>query len=158
MDTATSDMIEFEKLVPFKDESFMILKAHLLLEQSLWKFLSARLSKELVKEFRGENSPVSNGKGLIQIAEATAARDEIPIANTEIIWKALYKINSLRNKLVHELNPNRKKIVKDMNEVIKLVVNEAPTDEPSHDFYLASLILVGYLAIDRNPTTMADTI
>lgn len=145
MDTATNDMKEFQTLVPFADESFMILKAHLLLEQSLWKFLSARF-------------PVSNGKGLIQVAEATAARDEIPIVNTEIIWIALYKINSLRNKLVHELNPERKKVVKYMNDVIKLVVNEAPTDKPSHDFYLASLILVGYLAIDRNPMTMADAV
>lgn len=158
MDTATNDMKEFQTLVPFADESFMILKAHLLLEQSLWKFLSARLPKELVTEFRREDSPVSNGKGLIQVAEATAARDEIPIVNTEIIWIALYKINSLRNKLVHELNPERKKVVKYMNDVIKLVVNEAPTDKPSHDFYLASLILVGYLAIDRNPMTMADAV
>lgn len=156
MDAITYDMETFKKLVPLGDESSMVLKAHLILEESLWKFLLARLPEPLVTTFRTENSPVSNGKALVQIAQAVAARDEIPISNETIVWNALYKINTLRNKLAHELEPNRTKVVRLMKEVIQLVLNEEPSDKLSSDFYHATLLLVGYLAIDRNPMTMAD--
>lgn len=156
MDTITHDIETFKKLVPLGDESSMVLKAHLILEESLWKFLLARLPEPLVLTLQDENSPVKNGKALIQVAQAVAARDQFPISNDAIVWKALYKINSLRNKLAHELDPARKKVEPLMKEVFKLVLNEEPSDELSRDFYDATLLLVGYLAIDRAPTTMAD--
>ena len=134
----------------------MVLKAHLILEESLWKFLLARLPETLVKSYRGENSPVSSGKALVQLAQAVASRDEVPISNEAVVWDALYKVNSLRNKLAHELEPQRKKVVALMKDICRLVLNADGSEHPSRDFYDATLVLVGYLAIDRQPMTMAD--
>ena len=156
MDSITHDIETFQNLVPLGDEASMVLKAHLILEESLWKFLSARLPDSLIKEFRDENSPVSSGKALIQLAQAVASRDELPISNEAVVWEALYKTNTLRNKLAHELDPERKKVVNLMNAIYKIVSREEPGEEPSKDFYYAILLLVGYLAIDRQPATMAD--
>jgi hypothetical protein len=156
MDAIEHDIATFESLVPRGDEASMVLKAQLILEESLWKFLLARLPADLVASFRGENSPVSCGKALIQLAQAVASRDEIPISNDSVVWDALYKVNSLRNKLAHELEPQRKKVVTLMKDVCRLVLKEELSGHPSRDFYHATLLLVGYLAIDRRPMTMAD--
>ncbi len=136
----------------------MVLKAHLILEESLWKFLLARLPEALVTSFRGENSPVSSGKALVQLAQAVASRDSIPISNDAVVWDALYKVNSLRNKLAHELEPQRKKVVALMKDVCRLVLKDEPSEHPNRDFYHATMLLVGYLAIDREPMTIADVL
>lgn len=157
MDALESDIATFQSLVPRGDEASMVLKAHLILEESLWKFLLARLPEALVSSFRGENSPVSGGKALIQLAQAVASRDEIPISNDAVVWDALYKVNTLRNKLAHDLEPNRTKVVALMKQVCRLVLNVEPQEHPSRDFYHATMLLLGYLAIDREPMNMADT-
>ncbi len=156
MDAIERDIATFESLVPRGDEASMVLKAHLILEESLWKFLSARLPEALVTSYRGENSPVSSGKALVQLAQAVASLDEIPISNDAVVWDALYKVNSLRNKLAHELEPQRKKVVALMKDVCRLVLKDEPSEYPGRDFYHATMLLVGYLAIDREPMTMAD--
>lgn len=155
MDAIQREIASFESLVPRADEASMVLKAHLVLEESLWKFLLARLPETLVRSMQGENSPVSNGKALVQLAQAVAARDEVPITNDAVLWDALYKVNTLRNKLAHELDPERKKVVSLMRDISRLVLNGV-TEHPCRDFYNATMFLVGYLAIDREPMTMKD--
>lgn len=156
MNAIEHDIEIFKRLVPLGDEASMVMKAHLILEESLWKFLAARLPEELVVTFSDEQSPVNNGKALVQLAQAVASRDEIPISQDEVVWAALYKISKLRNKLAHELDPQRKKVVSLMKDVCRLVLRIDDTVEPMRDFYLATLLLVQYLAIDREPLTLAD--
>lgn len=158
MDSFEHDMETFKKLVPLGDEASMVLKAHLILEESLWKFLLARLPETLVTSFRDENSSVSSGKALVQLAQAVASRDEIPISNEAVVWDALYKVNSLRNKLAHELAPKRTKVIALMKDICRLVLNDSDSEQPSRDFYCVTLLLVGYLAIDCKPMTMADVV
>lgn len=158
MDAFEHDMETFKKLVPLGDEASMVLKAHLILEESLWKFLLARLPETLVTSLRDEDSSVSSGKALVQLARAVASRDEIPISNEATVWDALYKVNSLRNKLAHELEPRRAKVVTLMKEVCRLVLKDSDAEVLCRDFYFATLLLVGYLAIDREPMTVSDAI
>ena len=65
-------------------------------------------------------------------------------------------VSNLRNKLAHELDPQRKRVVSLMKDVCRLVLRIDDTVEPMRDFYLATLLLVQYLAIDREPMTLAD--
>ena len=156
MNAIERDIKTFQSLVPLGDEASMVMKAHLILEESLWKFLAARLPEELVVTFSDEYSPVSNGKALVQLAQALASRDEIPISQDEVVWAALYKVSNLRNKLAHDLDPQRKKVVSLMKDVCRLVLRIDDTVEPMRDFYLATMLLVEYLQIDREPMTLAD--
>jgi hypothetical protein len=155
MNEIEKEIARFEALVPLGDEASMVLKAHLILEESLWQFLAARLPQALIESLQGENSPVSSGKALIQLAEAVAARDELPTSNSAVLWTALYKVNSLRNRLAHELEPARKKIVSLMSDISQIVMGHV-TEHPSRDFYDATKVLVGYLLIDRRPITFQD--
>ena len=142
--------------MPLGDEASMVMKAHLILEESLWKFLAARLPEELIVNFSDEYSSVSNGKALVQLAQAVASRDEIPISQDEVVWAALYKVSKPRNKLAHELDPQRKKVVSLMKDVCRLVFRIDDTVQPMRDFYLATMLLVEYLQNDREPMTLAD--
>ena len=156
LDTIHAEIENFQNIVPFADEATMVLKAHLLLEQSLWKFISARLSNDdLVTALRCKESEVRNGKALIQLAEAIAARDEVPIDNGEKLWPALYAVNSLRNSLAHEIEPDRKKIEKYMRKVANTVCGEV-TDNLNRDFYWAAILLLGYLGISREALDVSD--
>lgn len=123
MDLFQQEIDNFQKIVQIADEATMVLKAHLLIEQSLWKFIASRVNNEiLVLEFQDENSPVKNGKALIQLAQALSARDEIPSTECGKMWTSLYKVNSIRNKLVHELDPDRRKVDKHIRELSRAVL------------------------------------
>ncbi|MDZ7584429.1 MAG: hypothetical protein U0938_06310 [Thiobacillus sp.] len=107
MDVIEQELQNFKSIVPYADEATMVLKAHLLVEQSLWKFIAARITDaELITELRDKYSPVATGRALVQLARVVAARDEIPISNGDKLWPALRKLNDLRNTLVHELEPS----------------------------------------------------
>lgn len=156
LDFVAEEMGNFEAIVPYADEATMVLKAHLLIEQSLWKFIAARIKDEaLVTELRGKYSPVATGKALVQLARAVAARDEGPITNGDTLWPALLKLNDLRNTLVHELEPSRDLIRKPMLAIVRTVLGESSRDL-NREFYGATMLLLGYLAIDRAPSTAAD--
>lgn len=157
MDAIQEEIQNYERIVPFADEATMVLKAHLLLEQSLWKLIAARIADPaLIEGLRGENSGVRNGKALVQLAQALAARDEVPMNNGDKIWPALYQLNSLRNRLAHELEPDRKKIEKYMRDVSTSLLGNV-TGNLNRDFYHAALLLLAYLGIERQPMTLADT-
>lgn len=156
MDAIEQELANFESIVPYADEATMVLKAHLLLEQSLWKFIAARVADDaLIAELRGEYSPVATGKALVQLARAVAARDEVPITHGEKLWPMLLKVNDLRNKFVHDLEPTREKVEKPMRQIIKGLLGESST-ELNREFYRATQLLLAYLAIDRAPSTISD--
>lgn len=158
MNEVEQDMDQFEKLVPHGEEAFMVLKAQLLAERSLWQYVSARVPS-MTKEIEDRNSPVRAGHALILLAQALSLRDEIPPTCSEKLWPALKVLNSLRNDLAHTLFPNTDKIANRMQEFIKLVSDEpaAPNENLNLSFRLCAQAVIGYLANDRDPLTIADT-
>jgi integrase len=157
VDEINQELANFERIVPLADEATMVLKAHLLLEQSLWMFISERVpDKALITKLRSEHSPVSTGKALIQLAEAVAAGDGVPISNAETLWPTLYKVNDLRNRFVHDLEPSRERVQKPMREIVKVLLGEG-SGHLTRDFYYATKLMIGYLVIDRKPSKWSDT-
>lgn len=158
MNEIEQDLEQFDKLVPHGEEAFMVLKAQLLAEHSLAQYVAARIPS-MVKEIEDRNSPVRSGFALILLAQALSLRDEIPPTCSEKLWPALKALNSLRNDLAHNLYPNTDKVVNRMQEFVKLVSGEpvAPNENLNRSFRLCSQTVIGYLAIDRHPLTIADT-
>ena len=76
MDEIDQDIKTFEELVPHGEESFMVIKAHLLAEHSLVQYVIARVPS-MATEIQERNSPVRSGLGLIQLAQALSLRDEV---------------------------------------------------------------------------------
>ena len=157
MDEILREIENYEKIVPFADEATMVLKAHLLMEQSLWKFVAERIEDaELLTALRAENSGVRDGKALVQLAQALSTRDDVPIHNEHRVWPALHTLNSLRNKLAHELEPDRKKVERYMREFSKALLGDI-TGHLNRDFYYAAMIPLADLGINRVPGTWSDT-
>lgn len=151
MNFVHQEMQLFQDIVPLDDEVAMVLKAHLLLERSLWQFVAVRIGDEdLLKDLQSENSGVKGGKALIQLAQALGSRDEHPIDNAEKLWPALHELNSLRNKVAHSLEPDRRKVSKHMRHIVKVVLGEN-TNDLQRDFYHAAWLLLGYMGIARQP-------
>ncbi|MDD5177172.1 MAG: hypothetical protein PHQ05_12195 [Sterolibacterium sp.] len=62
---------KFETVVPFGEEAFMVLRAHLLVEHHLFAYVSSRVADpEFMKEVESRYSPVGSGLGLILLAQA----------------------------------------------------------------------------------------
>lgn len=158
MNEVEQDFETFEKLVPHGEEAFMVLKAQLLAEHSLAQYVAARVPT-MAKEIEERNCPVRSGLPLILLAQALSLRDEIPPACSEKLWPALKALNSLRNDLAHNLYPNTDKITNRMQDFVKLVSGEsvAPNENLNRSFRLCAQAVIGYLAIDRRPMTIADT-
>lgn len=158
MNEVAQELDQFQKLVPHGEEAFMVLRVQLLAEHSLAQYVAARIPS-MVKEIEDRNSPVRSGLSLILLAQALSLRDEIPPTCSDILWPALKALNSLRNDLAHNLYPNTDKIVNRMQEFVKIVSGKpvAPSEDLNHNFRLHAQAVIGYLAIDRRPLTIADT-
>jgi hypothetical protein len=147
----------FEELVPHGEESFMVLKAQLLAEHFVSEYVAARVpSMALVISDR--NSPVRSGLALVLLAQALSLRDEVPPACSDVLWPALKKLNTLRNALAHTIYPNNYKITSRMEDFVELVGGQkvASGQNLNQAFWHAANLLVGYLAIDKQPLTRAD--
>ena len=147
----------FEQLVPHGEESFMVLKAQLLAEHHVSEYVAARVPS-LASEIADRNSPVRSGLALILVAQALSLRDEIPPTCSDVLWPALKTLNTLRNELAHTLYPNSDKIAKRMTQFVATVSGQELASEQNLNqaFWHAANLLVGYLAIDRQPLTLAD--
>lgn len=152
------DLDQFEKLVPHGEEAFMVLKAQLLAEHSLSQYVTARVPA-MAEELEERNSPLRGGLALILLAQALSLRDEIPPTCSDKLWPALKALNTLRNDLAHNLYPNSDRVVSRMQEFIKIVSGEpvAPNENLNRNFRSCAQVVIGYLAIDRQPMTFADT-
>jgi hypothetical protein len=158
MNEMEQDLRIFEELVPHGEESFMVLKAHLLAEHSLAQYVATRVPS-MVKEIEDRNSPVRSGLALILLAQAVSLRDEIPPACSDKLWPALKALNALRNDLAHNLFPNTDKVINRMKEFVHLVSGEpvTPRENLNRSFRHCAHAVIGYLAIDRHPITIAET-
>jgi len=160
MNIIDSDMLKFNEMVPHGEEAFMVLKSQLFAEHSVVQFVKARVpSMDAV--IQEKNSPVRSGLALILLAEALSLRDEIPPTCSNVLWPALKLLNSLRNDLAHSLYPNTDKIESRMKKFVLLVSGDPvlPTDSLNlnQQFRACAQLVVGYLAIDRQPLTIEDT-
>lgn len=147
----------FEELVPHYDESIMVLKAQLLAEHFVCKYVAARVPS-MAKEISDRNSPVRSGLALILLAQALSLRDEVPPACSDVLWPALKKLNTLRNELAHKIYPDNDKITRDMTRFVELVGGQKVTSGQNLNqaFWHAAKLLVDYLEIDKQPLTLAD--
>lgn len=147
-----------EELVPHGEEACMVLKAQLLAEHSLAQYVSERVPS-MVKEIEDHNSPLRSGLALILLAQALSLRDEIPPACSAKLWPALKALNTLRNDLAHNIFPNTDRVIDRMQEFVRLVSGESvsPSENLNRSFRLCAQLVIGYLAIDRRPLTLADT-
>jgi hypothetical protein len=160
MSAIEHDMQTFDHLVPHGEEAFMVLKAQLFAEHSVMQFVKARVPS-LFTEIQDRNSPVRSGLSLILLAEALSLRDEIPPTCGDVLWAALKMLNSLRNDLAHSFYPNTDKIESRMKKFVQLVSGSSvlTTDNLNlnQQFRACAQLVVGYLAIDRQPLTINDT-
>jgi hypothetical protein len=161
MEPVNEALRKFESIVPFGDEAFMVLKAHLLAERHLCAYIESRLSNPaFMKEVESPYCPVSSGLGLILLAQALSLRDEVPPTCSDILWPALKELNELRNRLAHELDPDQHKVQKKMRQFVKLATGAPCTEGENLNrlFYSAAQRIVAYLTLDREPLTMEDTL
>ena len=109
----------FEAHVPHADATFLVLKAQLVLEATLLRFIEARLPPPLAKEIV-ESRDVGFAARVL-VARALASRDEVPIENADILWPALKYLGALRNQLAHNLIHEGSSIQDRMRQFVQLV-------------------------------------
>jgi hypothetical protein len=151
---------KFEAVVPFGEEAFMVLKAHLFAEHHLCAYIGSRVGDpEFMKEMMSRYSPVGSGLGLILIAQALSFRDEVPPACSDVLWPALKELNELRNYLAHELDPDQSKVSKKMRQFIKLAAGYSCNEDENLNqvFYASAKMIADFLVLDREPMTIQDT-
>lgn len=158
MNDMEHDLKMFEELVPHGEASFMVLQSHLLAEHSLAQYVTTRVPS-IANEIEDRNSPVRSGLALILLAQALSLRDEIPPACSDKLWPALKALNTLRNDLAHNLFPNTDRVIDRMKVFVRLVSGEsvAPNENLNRSFHVCTQAVIGYLAIDRHPSTILDT-
>jgi|AntRauTorcE11898_2_1112593.scaffolds.fasta_scaffold01229_7 hypothetical protein len=113
------------------DQTFVILKGHLLIEEQVWQVIEENVkSSTPLKELRlGCHAEIA-------FAESLVAND-----SEEDLWKFLRRLNNIRNKIAHNVKPTG------LNESIDSFVNDYPaptySDDPAcqFEFCLWSLFL-----------------
>ena len=152
---------EFHTHVQIGDEAAMVLKAHLMTEVALHKYVRSRVpDTKLYEQITKERGPLANGQGLLLLAQALSLRDQVPPTCSDILWPALHELNSLRNKLAHRLTPDADTICNKMRNFIMHVQREPVGHDEKLNvmqlFYGAAIALVDYILVDVDPMTMHD--
>lgn len=157
--TTSTEEEAFDSLVPFGEAAYVVLRAQLIAEYSLTKYVAARVPT-LAEELDDRNSPLRSGLSLILLAQALSLRDEIPPSCSDVLWPALKSLNVLRNDLAHQLYPNTDKIDSRMRNFVCIVSGEAVSSGENLNqlFRLAAKMVVSYLAIDCTPLAITDTV
>ena len=112
----------FETHVPFSDASFLILKAHLVIEMHLLRFIKARTSAKLFEEIES----IADYRMRVVFARALAEHDDIEPLHPEILWPALKKLGKLRNDIAHKLEHKGSSLEDSMRSFVETV---DPTNE-----------------------------
>ncbi len=152
---------QFDKHVPCADAAFLILKAHLVIEVQLLEFIKSRVTPDLFKEI---NKP---GEGSFYVrlllAQALAGRDEIQNYKIDLILKALYTLNNLRNSVAHVLEFNNDSITDRMKNFINEIDPDGELREQKLtsnnlliEFREAAKYLCMTLALAKNPLKSED--
>ena len=147
----------FEAHVPFSDAAFLILKAHLVTELHLLKFVKARTSSELFKAIEQQ----TGFQMRVLLARALAERDEIEPLQTDILWPALEKLGNLRNDVAHNLEHKGSKLEDKMRLFVETIdpkgeLFQKPfsAKDLHRDFRNAALNLNALLVINHEPFTL----
>ena len=149
----------FENVVPFSDETVMVLKAQLFIEKCLWSLIRTRIDDhEMLNEMAGQYSPVSSGMGLVYLAKALLMRDELAPVGTAKLWPAFKTLNNLRNLVAHNLHPDQMALQKAMRKFIQQATGEPPANDENlaQSFWQAAYFLTELMNIDQRPMTFAE--
>ncbi|MDW7774571.1 MAG: hypothetical protein SCH71_16935 [Desulfobulbaceae bacterium] len=161
MDELQKKIDEFQKHVPMTDVTLLILKSHLIIEARLLEFIKERVCDKIYKEISEQREWTYHIR--IFLAHALSDRDEIPSANSHIIWPALRMLGKLRNQIAHDLEHKEHSLENKMREFIKIVDYEGKRigakvtkENLLRVFWYATILLHSYLTIDRVPSRFCD--
>ena len=149
MTTATEtdkDFLKFWAHLPWssQDETLIVLKGHLLVEDLMREFCASKVKKETeLEKARLSFSQVT------YLTKALKTFDE-----PSWVWAAVEKINILRNRLAHKLQPSDYETLRD--EFIVFVRNEAKPQKELFEAFakkheqVAAAIFVTYSILSVN--------
>ena len=149
---AIASFRKFYKHIPrTKDQSLVILKLHLLVEEQIRTYVDGRLPhKEKLAKISCHQA--------ICLAEALSTENINPA-----IWEAARKLNSLRNKIAHHLEPEN--ILSQAKNIALLFgIENAPSDPQNlsteesilEDFAFAISMVHGAISLHAKPTTQSS--
>lgn len=150
----------FETHVPFSDATFLILKAHLVIEVHLLRFIKTRTSPEVFKSIA---HPDTDFRTRVLFARALAERDEITPIHAEILWPALTLLGKLRNDVAHILEHNgsaledrMRSFVEKVDPTSELFPKPLSARDLHRDFRDAAFHLNSLLVINNEPFTVEN--
>tara|TARA_B100000749_G_C18381407_1_gene446178 strand:+ start:525 stop:1061 length:537 start_codon:yes stop_codon:yes gene_type:complete len=139
------DFLKFWKHISLEteDETVIVLKGHLLLEDLMREFCASKMVHE-----DALNDANLSFKQALQLAKALHLRHP-----EKWVWAGIEKVNNLRNKLAHNLEP--KDYEKKRQELIQLVKGEVFDDSIYQSFneihqQLAVTIFILYSTLSAN--------
>ena len=116
-EASNKDFLKFWEHMPLqtKDETLIVLKGHLLLEDLMREYCASKVKNESALEearltFR-------------QVLGLTQAF--MPYQSDSWVWKALTKINQIRNRLAHNLSPKDYELLRNKGYLQNRVGNHA---------------------------------
>jgi len=149
----------FETHVPFSDAAFLILKAHLVTELHLLKFIKTRTSSDLFKVV--EKTTGFSTRALL--ARALSERDEIEPLHADMLWRALAILGKLRNAVAHNLEHKGSSLedtmvlfVETMDPKGELFPRPFANKDLHTNFHTAAFSLNSLLTIYHEPFTLAN--
>ena len=149
----------FEAHVPFSDAAFLILKAQLVIELQVLKFIKARTSSDLFDMI--EKRPDFFTRVLL--ARALAERDEISPLHADILWDALRLLGKLRNEVAHYLEHKGSSLedrmalfIETMDPDGELFPRSLLSKDLHQNFRIAAFRLNSLLVINHEPFTLTN--
>jgi len=132
-------------MLQVRDTELLVLKTHLLVEESLFSLLEHRLTKP---------EAIANSRfTFAQLLSLVKGMYDYPSFNAEWLFTAAGKLNKIRNKMAHKLDQDE--FEADLDKYVKYVINEnyskeASLDNPLH-FALGSIpvSLAALLSLDK---------
>jgi len=160
MDRVDKTAEDFNNAVPYGEEAFMVLRAHLLVERELFEYVKWRIDNPELFDEISSNQAIS-GSTLILLAQALSLRDECPPVGPLFMkgkfWSTIKMLNKIRNKLAHTLTPNREQLEKQMIAFVEMAQGEKydPKINLNQYFFAQARRLVALIANDRYPITQS---
>lgn len=135
------------------DPSLVVLKAHLLMEEQLWSVISTRLRlhEDLLARFKKQ---FQSSRDIALIAEALVSAEEVAFHDAEWVWKAIEKMNALRNRMAHDLEPVG--VTDKMADVVDCVLQSDERTDSRIDFYMAAFKICEAVSNLRRPVDPSD--
>ena len=139
---------------PDSDLVVVVLKAHLLIEEQVWGVVVGRLS--LNDDARKRFSDTFDFGHLALIAEAAVPAKDVEFYDAGWVWKAVEKINTLRNRIAHDLEPAG--LDDRLKDISDAVLMDYEKREPRSDFYLVVFNVCAVLSNLARPVTESDLV